>query len=179
MKPLFVIAFLAASPVFADCPSGPDVSSEEARLLAEVRVAPNELAAQRLSNALWALWVQAPDAKAQALLDTGMQAHRAFDHAAALSALDELIAYCPDYAEGYNQRAFVNYTRLNYDAAVADLDRALARNPAHTGALTGKALSLMGLERHDEAQRVLREALKVNPWLSERRFLTDLVGEDL
>jgi len=179
MRSLLAIALFAAVPALADCPSGPDVGSEEARLLAEVRIAPNEYAARQLSNALWALWVQAPDAKAQALLDKGMQAHRAFDHAAALLALDELIAYCPDYAEGYNQRAFVNYTRLDYGAAVADLDRALDRNPAHTGALTGKALSLMGLERHVEAQRVLREALKVNPWLSERRFLTDPVGEDL
>lgn len=179
MKPLIVFALLTATPGFADCPPNPDIGSQEARLLAEVRVAPNENAARQLSNALWALWVQAPDAKAQALLDRGMGAHRAFDHAAAMSAFDELIAYCPDYAEGYNQRAFVNYTSLNYEAAVADLDRALARNPAHTGALTGKALSLMGLERDADAQRVLREALKVNPWLSERRFLTDPVGEDL
>ncbi len=179
MKTIVVLTMFAAMPALADCPPGPNIGSQEARLLAEVRVAPNEYAAQQVSNALWALWVQAPDAKAQALLDTGMQAHRAFDHAAALLALDELIAYCPDYAEGYNQRAFVNYTSLNYDAAVADLDRALERNPSHTGALTGKALSLMGLERHKEAQRVLREALKVNPWLSERRFLTDPDGEDL
>lgn len=179
MKTLITLALLAATPAIADCPPGPDHGGEEARLLAEIRVAPNEYAAAQMSNALWALWVTAPDAKAQQLLDTGMQAHRAFDHAAALSALDDLITYCPEYAEGYNQRAFVNYTRLNYDAAVADLDRALARNPSHTGALTGKALSLMGLDRHDDAQRVLREALKVNPWLSERRFLTDPVGEDL
>ena len=32
--------------------------------------------------------------------------------------LDELIAYCPDYAEGYNQRAFAEYLRFNYSAAI-------------------------------------------------------------
>ena len=179
MRQFCLIAAVMAPPAFADCPPVPDIETEQARLLAEVRVAPNEYAARQLSNALWALWVQAPDAKAQALLDQGMAAHRSFDHAAALVAFDELIAYCPDYAEGYNQRAFVNYTSLKYDAALADLDLALQRRPQHLGALTGKALTLMGLERDTEAQRVLRGALEINPWLSERRFLTDPEGRDL
>ena len=179
MKHIATLTFFAAAPALADCPPVPDIETEQARLIAEMRIAPNELAAQRLSNALWALWVQAPDGKAQNLLDTAMSAHRSFDHAAALTTLDELIAYCPDYAEGYNQRAFVNYTSANYEAALLDLDRALERRPEHTGALTGKALTLMGLDRHEQAQRILRDALKLNPWLAERRFLTDPDAKDL
>ena len=58
-------------------------------------------------------------------------------------------------------------------------DRALEFRPRHLGALSGKALTLMGLGRHDEAQLLLREAVKINPWLAERRLLTEPAGQDL
>ncbi len=179
MKYLIPMVAVLASPAIADCPPVADYQMEQARLLSEMKVAPNEGAARRLSDALWALWINAPDEKAQALLNTGMSAHRSLNHTAALASLDELISYCPDYAEGYNQRAFVYYTSAKFEAALADLDRALDRHPEHLGALTGKALTLMGLERNVEAQRVLRTALKINPWLSERRFLSDPDAKDL
>ena len=179
MRPLIAAVAALAGPAFADCPPVADYKMEQARLLSEMKVAPNELAARRLSDALWSLWVKAPDAKAQELLDKGMRAHRQVNHTAALVALDQLVDYCPDYAEGYNQRAFVYYTSARFEEALNDLDLALARHPEHLGALTGRALTLMGLGRDVEAQRVLRAALKINPWLAERRFLVDPEAKDL
>ena len=64
-------------------------------------------------------------------------------------------------------------------AALADLDLALERSPRHVGALSGKALTLMGLGRADEAQAVLREALALNPWIPERGLLQEAPGEEL
>ena len=93
--------------------------------------------------------------------------------------LDDLVAYCPDYAEGFNQRAFAAFLAEDYAAALTDLDMALAIMPDHVAALSGKALTLMGLGRHDEAQVVLREALKLNPWLGERALLVDPPGQEL
>jgi len=81
------------------------------------------------------------------------------------------VDYCPAYAEGYNQRAFVNFLRQNFAPALEDLDRALALSPRHIAALSGKALTLMGLGRDAEAQDVLRSALELNPWLNERHLL--------
>ncbi|MEL7462256.1 MAG: tetratricopeptide repeat protein, partial [Pseudomonadota bacterium] len=95
------------------------------------------------------------------------------------AALNRLVDYCPDYAEGYNQRAFAAFLQADYDAALADLDLALDRSPTHLGALSGKALTLMGMGRNDIAQDVLREALALNPWLPERRFLIERPGEKL
>jgi len=91
-------------------------------------------------------------------------------------AFDRLIDYCPDYAEGYNQRAFVNFLREDFAAALVDLDLALERRPRHVAAMSGKALTLMGLGRHDEAQEILREAVKLNPWIPEAGLLQ---GEEL
>ena len=62
---------------------------------------------------------------------------------------------------------------------MTDLERALEINPTHVAALSGKALTLMGLGRDDEAQEVLRAALALNPWLSERSLLQEPPGEDI
>ena len=174
-----LIPFLAASAAVAQCPAPPDITAQQDRILQDVRSAQTEMEARELTNRLWELWTTAPDEPAQELLDRGMQARESYDFLGALDAFDRLTEYCPDYAEGYNQRAFVNFLRQDFPAALVDLDRALARSPGHVAAMSGKALTLMGLGRHDEAQLILREAIRLNPWLPERSLLTAPPGEDL
>ena len=89
------------------------------------------------------------------------------------------MAYCPDYAEGYNQRAFVSFLAHDFEAALVDLEATLALNPRHIGALSGKALTLIGLGRREDGQATLRAALALNPWLSERALLETPPGEEL
>lgn len=156
-----------------------DISEQEAALFNQAKAAKNELAAQPIRQALWKLWATAPDDAAQALLDRGMSARGSYDFLGAIEAFDRLVEYCPDYAEGYNQRAFVNFLREDFEPALKDLDLALERSPNHVAALSGKALTLMGLGRADEAQDVLREAIKLNPWIPERGLLTKPLGEEL
>ncbi|NNE89597.1 MAG: tetratricopeptide repeat protein [Silicimonas sp.] len=175
---LCLLPFLATA-ALADCPASPDIAAQETALLDQARAAENELAAQPIRQALWRLWATAPDEAAQALLDRGMAARSSYDFLGAIRAFDRLVEYCPEYAEGYNQRAFVNFLREDFDAALPDLDRALERSPRHVAALSGKALTLMGLGRADEAQEVLREAVKLNPWIPERGLLTVPLGEEL
>jgi Flp pilus assembly protein TadD len=163
---------LLLNPVLAAaCPPAPDHGVALGRLLDDLREAGSEAAARDVSDQMWALWTEAPDARAQALLDRGMQLRVSGDLAAAIDPLDRLVAYCPDYAEGYNQRAFVHFLAHDFSAALPDLDRALALSPTHVGALSGKALTLMALGRTDEARQVLGAALALNPWLAERRLL--------
>lgn len=179
MKIVALLPFLVAGAAFAECPPAPDVEDDVARILAEVRQAPDERSARVLTNRLWELWATAPDEAAQALLDRGMTARASYDFLSALESFDRLVEYCPDYAEGYNQRAFVNFLREDFAAALVDLDEALARRPSHVAALSGKALTLMGLGRHDEAQVFLRLAYELNPWIPERGLLSEPPGEDL
>ena len=176
---LVLLAWLVAGPASALCPEAQDDAETRLQLMAALRVAPDPATAQQLSAQLWQLWLTAPDAHAQDLLDEGMDRREAFDFSGAIVAFDALIAYCPAYAEGYNQRAFARFLQQDYGAALLDLDEALARRPDHIGALSGRALTLLGLDRETEAQRVLREALALNPWLPERRLLRVPPGQDL
>ena len=161
----------AGSAPAAECPAPPDRSEELTELIEAVQAAPDQRSAKRISNEMWEIWADAPDTRAQELLDEGMIRREAYDFGGAVDAFDALIAYCPDYAEGYNQRAFVNFIRQDYAAALPDLERAVGLSPRHIAARTGKALTLLALERRGEAAVELRRALELNPWLSERHLL--------
>ncbi|AHD10048.1 tetratricopeptide repeat protein [Phaeobacter gallaeciensis] len=155
----------------ASCPAAPDHQGAVDQLIGRVQAARDEASAQQISNQFWQYWADAPNAQAQALLDRGMTRRSAFDFLGALEAFDRLVAYCPEYAEGYNQRAFVHYLRRDFAAALTDLDRALALSPRHVAAMSGRALSLYGLSRLGEARVALEQALSLNPWLPERHLV--------
>jgi len=160
-----------AAPAATECPPAALDVEAEGRLIASLRAASNEDAARRFNAELWALWTDAPDAHAQELLDSGMSRLRFGDLQNAVRAFDALVAYCPDYAEGYNQRAFARYLQQDYAPALKDLDRALELSPRHVGALSGKALTLIGLGEDRAALDALEAALALNPHLSERALL--------
>ena len=175
---LFACLAVVASPVWATCPVPPDHQQALRALIEKAQQAPNEAAGRALSNQMWALWSDAPDAYAQNLLDSGMSRREIYDYAAAMKAFDALVEYCPEYAEGYNQRGFIHFLREDFDKALPDLDAALERQPRHVAARTGRALTLMALGRNAEAALELRTALDLNPWLGERHLLPVLEAEE-
>lgn len=178
MKHLIVALMLTGPAMAQTCESVPDRSADLAALVARAQAAPDAAAGREVSNAMWEIWTDAPDAHAQDLLDAAMARREMFDYEGALAAAEALIAYCPDYAEGYNQRAFVNFLRAEYAAALPDLEKTLEITPNHVAALAGQALTLMALERNGEAALVLRRALDLNPWLNERGLLPVLEAQE-
>ena len=171
---------LLASAATADtCPANKDIAAAETEIFGQIKLAARGDLVAPLSDALWQLWTDAPDARAQKLLDDGMRALRLGDYGFAEQTLDALIAYCPDYAEGYNQRAFAEYLQFNYSAAIPLLDRAEALSPRHLGVLTGKALTFVAMGDVQAAQEPLIKAVRLNPWLSERALLLEPLGQEL
>ncbi|MBI1415958.1 MAG: hypothetical protein GC146_01935 [Limimaricola sp.] len=173
MRFAIVALCLVAAPALAEetCPPGPDHGAQLSALMQDLRTAPDEQTATQTADSIWRLWTEAPDAKAQKLLDDAMRRREDYDFLGARDLLDTLIAYCPTYAEGYNQRAFISFLRQEYTAALWDENKVLEMMPDHFGALSGKALTLMALGRDDEAQEVLRKAVTIDPYLKERALL--------
>jgi tetratricopeptide (TPR) repeat protein len=166
------------------CPASADVSTELEQLFEQAREAPDFNAGLLASDAMWEVWLRAPDAAAQAVLDQGMAARSSFDFLAAHREFTRLTEYCPEYAEGWNQRAYISFLREDYDAALADLDRALALQPRHVAAQSGRGLTLMNMGRIPEARAQMLEAVANNPWLSEAALLAKgaplgPVGDDI
>ena len=108
-----------------------------------------------------------------------MAKRESFDFLGARDALDALVEYCPQYAEGYNQRAFASFLRRDYAAALVDLDKTLEIMPNHIAAMSGRGLTLLGMGRTEEGQEALRNALRLNPWLAERSLIDDPIGTDI
>lgn len=182
---LLILAFLGASaagaPLWAErCEMAALVEpGKRAEVLQSVREAETEQEARARTNAMWEIWATAPDARAQELLDEGLDRREAYDFDGAIKAFDALVDYCPDYAEGYNQRAFIRFMQQDYAPALVDLDAAIDRAPDHFAAIAGKALTLMGLGRNGEAKTALEEALGLNPWLPERGLMPMLENQDI
>lgn len=164
---------LFPSVALSACPASPDIRGDLDSLISQARAAPNESAGRDVSNKMWELWLKAPDAAAQEVLDSGMKRRSSYDFLGAIEQYTKLIEYCPDYAEGYNQRAFIYYLQSEFEQALKDLDKALVLSSNHVGAQSGRALTLLQLGRLAEARQQLIAALDNNPWLSERYLMLE------
>lgn len=174
----------AAAPGEAGAAARPEArdaarAREREALFAALAAAASETEARAIEGAIWRYWMEAPSAEAQALLDRAMERRVAYDFAGAIEILDELVALAPDYAEGWNQRATVRFLRQEFDKSLDDVERVLALEPWHFGALAGKALILMGQGRHGLAQQTLRRAVEIDPWLRERALLVEIPEEKI
>lgn len=176
MRFLFALAVMVG-PVFSSaafaqqCPASADVSVELEGLFAQAQNAKDFREGQAASDAMWKVWLRAPDDAAQAVLERGMAARGSFYFVEAFSQFTRLTEYCPEYAEGWNQRAYISFLREDYEAALVDLDRALELQPRHVAAQSGRGLTLMNLGRIAEARTQMLEAVENNPWLSEKALL--------
>jgi len=120
---------------------------------------------------IWKLWLQSgrpdldePMEQAARLLGAGLPA-------LALPLLDDLVGRAPDWAEGWNKRATALYLVGEHDRSLADIERVLALEPRHFGALAGLGLIRMAKGEHRAALAAYRRALAVNPFLKERHEL--------
>jgi len=157
----------------AETPDDVARAEERADLFAALKSAPNRQIANAAISAIWEMWQTAPDEEAQTMLDAARQRMRVFDFNGAIEHLNELVAYAPGYAEGWNARATAFYHQEKYDQSLEDVDKTLELEPKHFGALAGKAVMLMRQGRTELSQDAMRKAVEVNPYLSERRLLLE------
>jgi len=91
------------------------------------------------------------------------RAIEAGNFALARDLLDAVVRLEPDYAEGWNRRAAVAFQADEYGLAVADIERALALEPRHFGALAGLGTLLRHLDRKEAALQAYEAVLALNP----------------
>jgi Tfp pilus assembly protein PilF len=149
-----------------------EASAERWGLFETLRTAPTEAAGQAAAAQIWQFWLrQSPDETSAAMIEQAMERRRQYDFAGAMEHLDQLVVQAPDWPEAWNQRATVLYLQGNFDHSLDDVEKVLALEPMHFGALAGKAIILMQQGRIALGQIALRAALAVHPWLSERAML--------
>lgn len=153
-------------------PAPRDARSERLdALFAELAAAKDEAQARRLERTIQDAWLHSGNAEVDAALGDAITHARDYDYEKALAILDELVASHPGHAEAWNQRATVRFYAGDLEGSLADIDRTLALEPRHFGALAGQAMILLQRGDRARAERSLRAAVALDPFLRERDLL--------
>lgn len=118
---------------------------------------------QRVVQDIWREWSHSGSAAMDLLLERGRAAMTAGDLEAAIEHLTALTDHAPDFAEGWNARATAYFQAGLFGPSVDDIQRVLALNPRHFGALSGLGMILERLEYHEDALKAYRELQSIHP----------------
>jgi tetratricopeptide (TPR) repeat protein len=139
---------------------------------------------QRIQDQIWSTWLQSGSPSYDLLMQRANKAMQERDFELALKFLNDLVRLAPDYAEGWNKRATTYFLLEEYGHSVADIQRTLALEPRHFGALFGLGMILEQLGDKPGAMRAYRAGLEVHPNLpgaaeGVERLSPDVDGREL
>lgn len=173
-----VMALVVMLPIGAACPPSAlaqttetETASRKARLdalFSALGASGTDNEAAAVVAEIWATWTRSGRTDVDRLMDEAGSAMEALNFGVASMLLDEVVALAPDYPEGWNRRATLRFTMGDLSGSDADITRALALEPRHFGALSGRAMIQMKAGQWQQALDSYRAALKANPFLPER-----------
>lgn len=169
-----------------EAPSGPapaitekqEGTSELDALFADLAGVTSEDQAKPIVSRIQRIWSTSGSATVDLLMSRAAGAMKAKNLPLALDLLDVVVRLAPDYAEGWNRRATVNYLREDFGRAMVDIERVLAIEPRHWGAMSGLGIILRRIGRDKEALATFQQVLKIHP-ISEnaRKAVDDLAAK--
>lgn len=145
-----------------------DPEEEQSRLdqlFADLAEADEPSKAERAAREIQMIWMESGSDTVDILMSRAGKAIQGEDHALALDLLDVIVVLKPSYAEGWNRRATVHYMREDFGKSLVDIERTLALEPRHWGALSGLAIIQRRLGYEADALQTFKRALEVNPGL--------------
>lgn len=128
-----------------------------------LKTAPSDAYANQIEQEIWRAWIVSGNEEIDQLMAIGLQAMAGRDPTLALAVFDEMVKRAPNFAEGWNKRATVHYMLDNYAESIADIEKTLALEPRHFGALSGLGLVNLALRRDAAALDAFEAALKIYP----------------
>lgn len=196
MRALIVaISLIAAAPTIAAPPGvgvrleqSADVAAQEkaARLdvlFAELKAAPTLAIGKAVERRIWIEWIRSGDEEIDILMTAVILAMDARAFRPAIALLSRIVERKPDYAEGWNKRATLYYYMREYDKSLADIDRTLALEPRHFGALAGLGMIMQDTGNIAGAIAAFERAVAVNPSLENLKTaigqLKARIGRDI
>lgn len=138
-------------------------------LFADLKAADSEDSAQTIEQQIWAAWMDSGSATIDLLVTRAGEAMKAKDNGLAMQLLDTVVELKPDYAEGWNRRATLHYVMKNYGESLGDIQRTLALEPRHFGAMSGLGSIFRILGDDEAAFEIYSRALEVHPYLKGAR----------
>jgi len=175
---LLAVAFAAALMLSAlTIMARADAASDRAtldKLFAQLKAAPDAPTAEAIGQQIWRIWLIPSDPELAGRMSAVLEAQHESNYQAELTLLNKLVIDYPNYAEGWNQLATLQYMLQNFDDSLADIDRVLSIVPRHFGALSGRVLIYLAQGNRPMALRAMVAALAVDPFLAEKALFPEL-----
>ena len=159
---LFLAPPVLGAPIINDSARGQKLDE----LFQRLKTAPTQSSALEAEQQISAIWLQSGDPDIDEQMRLAMQAMDELYYGSALKVFSNILVLRPDYAEAWNKRATLYYLVGNYQEALNDIERVLALEPRHFGAIAGKGMVMLKLARPEEALAAFKQALAVDPALT-------------
>lgn len=156
----------------APSPSTGATSNERARsldaLFKGLKAAGGDEEADVLVARIWEVWTRSGRPDVDRIMEEGIGYLSIRQLGAAHDRFTEAIDAAPDFPEAWNKRATVLYLMSEHEQSLSDIEKVLALEPRHFGALAGRGVIHAHAGRWKEALDSYRQALAFNPFLKER-----------
>lgn len=150
-------------------PVAPDTPQIRAELLNELlthlAAAKDSDAAAAIAGQIERIWFVSGSDTIDLLMQRALKAVAEQKLDLALKLLTSVTELQPDYAEGWNRRAYVYYRMSDTERSLGDLRRALALEPKHYKALEGLANILKDSGSKKSALEAMRKLVDIHPFL--------------
>jgi tetratricopeptide (TPR) repeat protein len=134
-------------------------------LFDKLKMASSETEATAAEVQIWRIWAEHKNPEIARLMRDGIAALGEDEQELALDDFNAVVKHDRSFAEGWNKRATVEFVMGNFNASIADVERTLALEPRHFGALSGLGQIYLALDRKELALKAFRAALAINPYL--------------
>jgi tetratricopeptide (TPR) repeat protein len=150
-----------------------------ANLYAHLATAEGEESAKTTAEAIERLWLYSGSDTINLLMERAQVAINEKKFELARKLLDHIVELAPDFAEGWNRRAYLNYMDNNLPRALGDLRRTLALDPNHFKALEGLAQILREIGEKKASLKAFQQLLEVHPYWSGAKQAIEELGREV
>ena len=127
---------------------------------------------------IWKLWSTHPtDMKLTARLEEGAQFVRTQQLSKAIEIFTEVIKLDQNWAEAWNKRATVFYMMGKFKQSQEDIDKVLALEARHFGALAGQGLVNIQLKNYEKAIFSYQQVKEIYPSMQSPEIMIRRIEE--
>ena len=114
-------------------------------------------------NAIWQIWLQHENQDVMRLMEMGTQRMNYQRFNDALLIFSQIIENYPEFAEAWNKRATLYYIVGDLQASLEDIEKTLALEPRHFGALSGLGLVYVQRNELTKARETFEKLISIHP----------------
>ena len=171
---VFLFTLIATHPSFAD-----QTSTELDNLFDDLKTAQNSEVAQPIAQQIWSIWSKSEDQIIDDLMAQAMNEVGNGNLSLGRDIFDEITERSPNFAEGWNKLATVNYMMGDIESSLKNIEETLKLEPRHFGSISGRGLCYLKQRRWQSALIEFKAALDVHPWMLDARRNLKLLEDNM